>query len=352
MRQGFIVNKSLTLASLGWQPFFQQQLSFDEWESLLPGRVLEQHKSSIEVATEAGKLIVSLTPSCPALTVGDWVLLDTDHRPSRLLERKSCFRRKAAGSKVSEQFIAANIDTAFIVCSLNDDFNLNRIERYLSICHEAGVEPVVVLSKADLCADPDAFRQQVQQLDSLLCVEVLNGLNKTSCQVLLSWCAAGKTVVMLGSSGAGKSTLTNTLLGESLQATAGIREDDSKGRHTTTRRSLVAMPDGGMLLDTPGMRELQLIDCEQGVSATFSDIEALASQCRYGDCQHDAEPACAVKAAIASGDLEERRLSNYRKLLREQAMNSASLAERRAHDKQLSRYYSRTLEEANRIKRG
>ncbi|WP_200821192.1 ribosome small subunit-dependent GTPase A [Oceanicoccus sp. KOV_DT_Chl] len=346
------MNNLLSLASLGWQPFFQQQLHLDEWDNAIPARVLEHHKSEIEVASEAGRQSIQLTHLCPSLTVGDWILLDGEKRITRVLERKSCFRRKASGSKVSVQLIAANVDTAFIVCSLNDDFNLNRIERYLSLTHEAQVEPVIVLTKADLCPGADDLRNQVQQLDSLLCVEALNGLDHESSGVLLNWCTPGKTVVMLGSSGAGKSTLTNTLLGTPLQSTSGIREDDSKGRHTTTRRSLLVMPNDAMILDTPGMRELQLTDCEQGVAVTFADIEAVARQCRYGNCQHDSEPECAVKDAIESGELEERRLYSYRKLLREQEINSASLAERRANDKELSRYYARTQQQAKRIKRG
>lgn len=352
MRQGFTVTNHLSLASHGWQPFFQQQLSLDEWESALPARIIEQHKSVLELATEAGHQTLSISHSMPTLAVGDWILLNTDGSFLRLLERKSCFRRKAAGSKVSEQLIAANVDTAFIVCSLNDDFNLNRIERYLSIVHDAGAEPVVVLSKVDLCANPEALRVQVQALDSMLLVETVNSFDADSTAVLEPWCQPGKTIVLLGSSGAGKSTLANTLLGQDLQLTAAIREQDAKGRHTTTRRSLLAMPGGAILIDTPGMRELQLADCQDGVAATFADIEALARACRFGNCQHDSEPGCAVTAAIGSGDLDERRFMNYQKLLREQAVNAASLAERRADDRELGKYYRRVLRQSNKLKRG
>jgi len=341
-----------TLASIGWQPFFQQQLTLDEWDNALPVRVVEQHRSRLEVTGDGGMQTIPITPAMPPMCVGDWLLLDPDGHFLRLLQRKSCFRRKAAGSRVSEQLIAANVDSAFIVCSLNQDFNLNRIERYLALTHEAGAEPVVVLSKVDLCADPDAYREAVQQLDNLLAIELVNGLDPASAARLLPWCQPGNSVVLLGSSGAGKSTLGNSLLGETLQATGSIREDDAKGRHTTTRRSLLKMPNGALLLDTPGMRELQLSDCESGVAATFSDIEGLATGCRFGDCQHLQEPGCAVRQAVQEGRLEGRRLENYHKLMREQAINRASLAERRAGERELGRFYKGALRESKKIKRG
>lgn len=345
------MRNELILANLGWQPFFQQQLSLQEWEELVPARIVEQHRSEIEVATASGHVILPVLQSMPALTVGDWILLDGEGSFLRALERKSCFRRKAAGTGAKEQLLAANVDTAFIVCSLNDDFNLNRIERYLSVVNNAEAEAVIVLSKADLCSDPEAFRAEVQRLDSMLCVEVVSNLVDGAADVLRPWCQPGKTVVLLGSSGAGKSTLANRLLGRDLQSTGAIREDDAKGRHTTTRRSLVEMPAGAMILDTPGMRELQLADCEQGVAATFADIEELARECRFGDCVHDTEPGCAVRSAIESGQLEERRYLNYCKLSREQVLNSASLAERRAADKKRGRYYKTVQRESRGSRR-
>lgn len=348
---GFVTDRSL-LTSLGWQPFFQQQLSLVEWEQFAPARVVEQHKSEIEVLSEAGKQILSTTPTMPPLAVGDWILLNSDSFFSRALDRKSCFRRKAAGSNVAEQMIAANVDTAFIVCSLNDDFNLNRIERYLSIVHNAFAEPVVVLSKLDICLDPAALISKVQQLGPLLCVETVNNHSQSSVSALMPWCQPGKTVALLGSSGAGKSTLGNTLLGSNKQATGTIRENDAKGRHTTTRRSLMQMPCGAMILDTPGMRELQLSDCEEGVAATFPDIEQLAKKCRFRDCQHGNEPDCAVRTAIRVGTLDERRFLNYCKLSREQSFNSASFAERKASSRELSKYHKRIQHESKGMKRG
>lgn len=340
------------LPLLGWTPFFQQQLSLEEMTGYLPARVAAQHRSHFELYSEQGQQRLMLTSKLPDLTVGDWVLLDNDGSVYRRLERLSCFSRKAAGSRVAEQFIAANVDTVFVVCSLNQNFSLNRIERYLALTRDAGAEAVVVLTKADLCDTAQDYVRQVQALDSMLIIEALNALDQQSTSVLQPWCRAGNTVAVLGSSGVGKSTLINSLIGQTLQTTGAARSDDDRGRHTTTSRSLHLTPYGGVLLDTPGMRELQLTDCEQGVEAVFADISELADQCRYSDCQHQSEPGCAVQQAIQSGQLDPRRLSNYLKLMREQARNGASLAEQREQDRALGRYYRKTLAESMKIKRG
>lgn len=336
-----------TLAQLGWKLFFQQQLNLEEWQHCIAGRVVGQHRSTIELATEQGRQLLSVLPSMPSLVVGDWILLDKQQRFYRLLERLSLFSRKASGSKAAVQPIAANIDTVFIVCSLNSDFNLNRIERYLVMASDAGAEPVVVLTKADCCNNTEDYLQQVQSLDPMLATEAVNSLAPQSVKVLEPWCIPGSTVAFMGSSGVGKSTLVNTLLGIKTQATGTIRESDSKGRHTTTARSLHLMPSGALLLDTPGMRELQLASCEQGIEGAFADISKLATTCRFNDCQHHSEPGCAVQAAISDGLLEQRRLDNYRKLAREQALNNATLAEKRLRARNLGRYY-REVQKQNR----
>jgi ribosome biogenesis GTPase len=332
-----------SLSQLGWQTFFQQQLSLDEWEQSIPARIFNYERSEFVVLTENEALHLPVLPNMPPLTVGDWVLLDQDKQCQRRLDRLSLFSRRAAGTKVAEQLIAANVNTAFIVSSMNQDFNLNRIERYLALVKDADVEPVIVLTKMDCCDNSQDYIDSAQSLDSLLPVLGVNALDTDSTTQLLPWCEVGQTVTFLGSSGVGKSTLINSLMGELVQLTQEIREDDAKGRHTTTRRSLLIMPDGGLLLDTPGMRELQLADCEHGIEETFAEIHELASRCKFSDCLHQNEPGCAVQKAIADGVLDERRLSSYQKLSREQAFNSATLAEKRARDRNLGRYYRSVL---------
>ena len=338
------------LANLGWQSFFQQQLSLEEWENSIVARVIEQHRSEITVATESEAFNITLTHSMPEMVVGDWVLFDRNKQFIRVLDRKTSFQRKAPGSKVKHQLISANVDTAFIVSSMNEDFNLNRIERFLALVNESGAEPVVVLSKSDQSSSPEDLIAQVQKLDDYLIVEAVNCLDSSSVSKLGAWLKQGSTTSVLGSSGVGKSTLINTLLGANSQSTGSIREDDDKGRHTTTRRSLISLDSGGLILDTPGMREIQLANCKEGIAATFSDIERFSNQCRYSDCQHHAEPGCAVRESIESGILDARRLDNYHKLLREEALNSASLMNKRAKDKALGKYYKRTLSESNMLK--
>ncbi len=333
-----------TLPQLGWRGFFQTQLSFEELESMHPVRISEHHRNQYHYLSQDGEGILAIQPNMPPMTVGDWVLLDEQGQFDRLLERQSYFSRKASGSKVQEQSIASNVDTVFIVASLNDDFNLNRIERYLALTHDAQSDPVVVLTKADLCADIDQYLEPLRKLDHHLMIEVVNALDADSLKGLHALCKSGQTIALLGSSGVGKSTLVNTLRGLSADdsaasATQGIREDDSKGRHTTTSRQLHFLPQGGLLLDTPGMRELQLADCEEGLQHTFSDITELAKGCRFSDCTHQGEPDCAVNQAIDDGDLELRRLQSYLKLQREQALNAASLAEKRASDRALGKFY-------------
>lgn len=342
------------LNTLGWRSFFQQQITLEEWDSLTPARVFIQHRNQLHLNTGSEDIVIDCHHAMPNMTVGDWLLLDENNHFHRLLERSSVFARKAAGAKVEEQLIATNIDTVFIVSSLNNDFNLNRIERYLSLAHEAEVQPVIVLSKADLCEQPviDNAIQQLRALSPLLDVMALNGLDAHDCESLMPYCGEGQTIAILGSSGVGKSTLANTLLGaHEAQITGAIREDDSKGRHTTTARALKVISHGGLLLDTPGMRELQLFDSEQGIATTFADIDALTRQCKFNDCSHNNEPGCKVQQALAAGKIDDRRLNNYRKLLREQALNNSSLAEKRAKDKSFTKMVNTVQAESRHHKK-
>lgn len=339
------MSNQYSLSQLGWKHFFQQQLTLEEWEAYTIARVVGLERSLLHLLTADGKQDLPITPHMPGLTVGDWLLLDAQNRFQRLLDRSSLFSRKAAGTKVATQLIASNVDTVFIVSSMNQDFNLNRIERYLALANEAGVRPVIVLTKLDCCDDPHTFHSKVRALDQLLEIVMVNSLNTESVDQLKVWCTTGETVALLGSSGVGKSTIVNTLLGTQVQLTHSIREDDAKGRHTTTGRSIHFLSEGGLLLDTPGMRELQIADCEHGVEETFPEIVELASRCKFSDCQHDNEPGCAVKAAIEAGTLDERRLISYQKLMREQAFNAATLAEKRARDREFGRYVRSVMDD-------
>lgn len=339
-----------SLAALGWQPFFQQQLQHDEWDVVTPVRVVQQHRSEVLVSEGLTEFRLAVLPAMPELVVGDWLILNEQRQFVRLLTRKTCFSRKSAGTQSRKQLLSANVDTAFIVCSMNEDFNLNRIERYLALVNESGATPVVILTKADMADDPEALVNSVQRIDSLLMVEAIDARDAASVERLAPWIKAGETIAVLGSSGVGKSTLVNTLCQSSVQATGSIRQADDKGRHTTTARALVSLDSGGLIIDTPGMREIQLADSTAGISRTFTDVEALAENCQFNDCQHTNEPGCAVQRAINSGTLDARRLANYQKLIREDKFNSASVSERRQADKAFGKRVKNAMGEANKFK--
>ncbi len=337
------MNAHESLQSLGWRPFFQSQVAADG--SLLPVRVLGVHRGRIEVAGERGRETLDLTSRAAELgvTIGDWVVLDPAGPVVReRLERLSLFQRRAAGTAGAIQLIAANVDTLFIVTSANRDFNVARLERYLAIARDAGVFPVVVITKADLAGATTKYVEQAASLSPGLLVELLDARDPQQVDVLRPWCEAGQTVALLGSSGVGKSTLVNTLTGEQL-ATRAVREDDQRGRHTTTSRSMHRLPQGGWLIDTPGMRELQLVDVGDALDDVFSDVAGLAQRCRFADCSHEAEPGCAVQAAIADGALDGERLRRYRKLRSEDRRNTETLAERRSRDRSLGKLYKSIL---------
>ncbi|WP_114418657.1 ribosome small subunit-dependent GTPase A [Marinospirillum perlucidum] len=326
-----------SLSELGWRSFFSQQLSLDGLESLQPARVFGLTPNQLLLKRPAAEdLVLPLPHQQEPLALGDWVLLDENLRVQRLLERLSLFSRKAAGSRLHEQLIAANVDTALIVCALNDDFSLNRIERYLVLAREAEVQPVILLTWADKCDQTASRVEAVRALDQHLEVLAVNALNAEDLAPLDSWCGPGQTLVLLGSSGVGKTTLASHLTGQKL-VTGAIRLSDSKGRHTTTAKNIYPLKAGGWLLDTPGMRELQLPAAEAGVKAVFSEITALAEGCFFRDCQHQEEPGCAVLAAIEAGELEPRRLDQYHRLLREQAQHAASLSQKRKKGRELSK---------------
>jgi ribosome biogenesis GTPase len=319
------------LERLGWGPAFARQIDADALTATPPVRVVAVHRSGLQVAGEG---IDETIPPGPEATVGDWLLLDRGRpRSSRVLERSSLIRRRAPGSDRQVQLIAANIDTLFVVTSCNQDFNLARLERYVALAFDAGIEPVIVLTKADLAADAEAYVDAARAVSDRVTVVSLDARGAEPPAALADWCRPGRTVAFVGSSGVGKSTLTNALLGAKAVATQGIREDDAKGRHTTTRRELHVVTGGCLVLDTPGMRELQLTDAAAGIADLFEDVAALAARCRFTDCRHETEPGCAILAALADGSLDAARLGRWRKLQAEDAFNSSSLAERRERDR-------------------
>lgn len=324
-----------SLPALGWRE--QTAAGFRPYmaEDLVPGRIALEHKHMYRVYTELGELLAEVSgkfrheaarrSDYPA--VGDWVALRVREGEGRatiraVLPRHSAFVRKAAGPTEQEQLVAANVDTVFLVQSLNLDFNVRRLERYLTVAWESGAEPVVVLSKADQCADTESRIAAAQAAAPGVPVHAVSSLTGDGIDALRLYLGTGRTAALLGSSGAGKSTLANLLCGREALKTGGIREGDDRGRHTTTHRELVPLPSGGLLIDTPGMRELQLWEASDGLDAAFADVEGIAAACRFADCRHGKEPGCAVQAALAEGTLDEARYYNYVKLQKELAFQA------------------------------
>ena len=334
-----------SLQDYGLVPFFAQQTSLDEIEQGRVGRVTEVQRSLIKVSDGSEERSIPFTSAWHNAapehrpTVGDWVVLDDQHsRVERVLDRKSIFGRVAAGEKTELQLIAANIDILFVVTSCNEEFKESRLERYLALAVEAGVIPVVVLTKIDLSDGTDSYAERARSVQPGVPVESINALDRSTFDGLIAWIERGSTVALVGSSGVGKSTLLNTLAETNIAATNEIREDDNKGRHTTSHRALHRLPGGGLLIDVPGIRELKVAKVDAALATVFDDIESMASKCRFTDCRHESEPDCAVRNAVENGDIEARRLRNYLKLLRENERNSASLAERRLQGRAFAKH--------------
>lgn len=328
------------LAALGWQGFQSSQVGVEELAETPPVRVTAVHRSALDVVGEG---LTQTLPWMADVTVGDWLMLNAVlPTASRVLERKTLLKRRAAGHDRSVQLIAANLDTAFVVTSCNADFNVARLERYLAVVLEAGVTPVILLTKADMAPEVAGYVAQARAISDLVEVIALNATGDDVKSLLGPWTKPGQTVGFLGTSGVGKSTLTNAL-GDLDVATGGIREDDARGRHTTTGRQLHIVAGGCAILDTPGMRELQLTDTAEGVGAVFADLEALAGTCKFRDCAHESEPGCAVRAAIAAGELDAARLARWQKLVAEDSMNSETLAERRRREKGFSKMVNKVV---------
>ena len=334
--------QKLDLSAYGWSAHFQQAADALNLDNTIPVRVAAVHRDALDVAGPEFSGRIQLAYLKPGgednPTVGDWIALDrTTMRLAALYPRTSLFKRRNAGNTSRSQSILANVDTVLIVTSANLDFNVARLERYLALAYEAGVTPVIVITKADLAEDADSFAETARAMRPDLAALTLNARSANVAEQLAPWLVKGQTIALMGSSGVGKSTLVNALMGELVQDTGGIREDDSKGRHTTSGRSLHLLPSGAWLIDTPGMRELQVVDVADGIDAVFDDITALIAQCRFSDCAHVKEPGCAVRAAIECGELDPARLERFHKLQREERHNSEAAHQAHARDKAFGR---------------
>jgi ribosome biogenesis GTPase len=343
-------------ADWGWDE--RWALAFEPYAlaGLEAARVVAQHRGSWLIVGRAGELPAApsgrlrhtaLEGDLPA--VGDWVAYSPsphggDGRIEAVLPRRSLFRRRAAGSQIGAQLIAANVDTLFVATSLNGDLNPRRLERYVAMGHDAGVEPVFLLTTRDLVDDGDAVAARLAAELGVIAI-ALSSVTGDGVAALEPWFKPGRTLAVVGSSGVGKSTLLNRLAGQLLMTTREIREDDARGRHTTTHRELFKLPGGPLMVDTPGMRELGLWDADEGVEAAFADIAEFAERCRFADCRHDREPGCAVREAIAEGRIDERRLRSYRKLSAEVG-NLPPAALRRERGKQFAKVVKNAAAEA------
>jgi len=340
-----------SLSDLGFGSHFTRQLELDELETLTPYRISEIQRSVMIGMGEADTRTLRTPHKVPtsAFGVGDWVLADHTDQITRRLDPYSALIRRAAGTDVSEQIMATNVDVLFIVTSCNDDFNLARLERFLALAKDAEVDPVILITKVDLCEEPDSYLDQARGLMKGLEVMGLNAKDEHAVEQLSPWCRRGKTIAMVGSSGVGKTTLLNGLTGRE-DATRAIREDDAKGRHTTTYRSLHPTLNGAWLVDTPGIRALRLHEKSTGIEQVFDDIVDLASRCKFNDCRHESEPKCAVQAAIEAGELEPERLDRWRKLQAEDNRNSESIAESRKRTRAFGKMVKSAIKDSDRFK--
>lgn len=344
------------ITNYGYTEFYKnQEAKFEAVEKgLIPGRVIEVQREQYKIITDNGESAAKLKGSLfynediistyPA--VGDFVLVKPNPLGEdviyHVLERKSKFSRLDSFNEI-EQVVATNFDYVFIMTSLNYDFNLRRVERYLASAWESGAVPVIVLTKADLCEDYEDHVAQIEEIAFGVSIIPISSVTGEGIENLQEFTSSGKTVVFLGSSGVGKSTLVNAIAGEEVMKTNAIREDDSRGRHTTTHRQLIMLQNGTMVIDTPGMRELGMWNASEGLDSAFTDIEELSTQCRFNDCSHENEPGCAVKSALETGELTAARWQSYLKLKREirfaEMKENASLrANEKARWKSISKF--------------
>ena len=335
----------------GWSPFFEHQAASLQRPDLRFARIVEEQRGLYRIAGDAdgwaevsGRFRHEAASAADFPAVGDWVGVDAGIIHLRL-ERRGTVSRAAAGRAVQEQVVAANVDTIFLVTALAQDLNTRRLERYLTMVWDAGAVPVVVLNKADLCEDPASVSESVRARLPMIDVVTVSAIEDARLDVLAPYLEPAQTVALLGSSGVGKSTLVNRLLGSETLRVGAISDADGKGRHTTTARQLVELPGGALLIDTPGMRELQPWGGESAVAAAFDDVVTLAADCRFADCAHGGEPGCAVREAVKAGRLDPDRLENFQRLGREAAY------EARKHDKAVAAEHKRRWKQVHQAQK-